>query len=69
MKVIVTKAKAGDLEPGDLFSNVGSSKWDAAMQSHGDVCVLGVLVYIRTSDQCPESRAEEDVYRITIEQG
>ena len=69
MNVIATKAKVGDLKPGDLFSNAGSGLWDAMMESDRDVCVLGVLVYIRTNDQCPESRAEEDVYRITIEQG
>lgn len=69
MKVIATKVKAEELEPGDLFSNVGQSKWDKAIQSNRDICVLGVQVCIRTDDPCPESRAEEDTYRITIEQG
>lgn len=69
MKVIATKVKVGELEPGDLFSDAGPDKWAEATRSDRDICVLGVQVYIRTDDECPESRAEEDIYRITIEQG
>lgn len=71
MKVVATKVKAKDLKPGDLFSEADSGKWDEAMHTKRDMCVLGVSVYIRTDDPYPESgpRAETDVFRITIEQG
>jgi len=66
MKVIATKVKIGELKPGDLFSTADQHKWAEAMPEERDICCLGVQVYIRTDDLCPESRAEEDVYRITI---
>lgn len=67
MKVIATKVKAKELEPGDLFSNAGQPYWDIAIeQSQGTV---GERVYIRTNTQCPKAHVDDEVYRITVERG
>jgi len=67
VKIVAIKVKAGDLKPGDLFSTGGQNYWDGVMQDTEDV--VGERVYIRTTVPCPEDQVDEDIYRVTIEQG
>jgi len=67
VKIVAIKVKAGDLEPGDLFSTGGQNYWDGVMQDIEDV--VGERVYIRTDAPCPEDQADEDIYLIVIERG
>jgi hypothetical protein len=62
-KVIATPIKAKDLDPGELFSAVGSVHWDTALESGS----VGEKCYIRTNEPVPsEDDGEQVVYRLTI---
>ena len=63
MKVIATRMKASELEPGDLFSNADPGYWKLVE----DMAVVGEKVYIRTNWPCPKKQADCVVYKITIE--
>lgn len=63
MKVIATKVKASELEPGDLFSTAGPEYWELV----NDMAIVGEKVYIRTNWPCPEEQVDYVVYKITIE--
>lgn len=64
MTILATPIKAGDLKPGDLFSNVGALYWNQVntnlMQS------IGEKVYIRTIEPCPEDQKDDEVHLITF---
>ena len=64
VKVKCEKVKASDLEPGDLFSTLGSEYWDGAM----DAGSIGERVFVRTmvpASAAPD--ADTTIYRLTIE--
>lgn len=64
MEIIATPIKAKDLQPGDLFSNVGALYWNQINTNlFGSI---GEKVYLRTLEPCPDDQAEDDVYKITI---
>lgn len=65
MKVIATKVKTQDLEPGDLFSTADQRYWTSAIKYK--VGSVGETVYIRTNVPCPEDQMDQDIHRITIE--
>ena len=67
MKITAIKVKTQDLKEGDLFSNVGQDYWDLA--TGPGTCPVGERVYIRTNAPCPKDQVDEDIYRVTIEQG
>ena len=62
MKIIATKVKAKDLQPGDLFSTASQLYWDSR-----DANAIGEKVYIRTTALTPTDQAEDEIYKITIE--
>lgn len=68
MKIIATKVKCKDLQPGDLFSTVDQLHWDISMCDHCHVenGVVGEKVYIRTHNPCPKDQEEDDINLIQI---
>jgi|GEM_PF-2700758 len=63
MKIVATKIKAIQLNPGDLFSTAGQEYWDSITK---DKLCVGEKVYIRTVNPCPENQANEDIFRLSI---
>ena len=64
VKIKAEEILGRELKPGDLFSTVGSSHWNMAMEFGS----IGERVYIRTNvpaDRAPDPG--EKIYRITIE--
>ena len=64
-KIIATKIKAKDLVFGDLFSTAGQLYWDCSKNNHS----IGEKVYIRTQEKCPIDQEDEEIYKITFENG
>jgi len=64
MKVQVEEVKAGDLEPGDLFSTAGRAYWDK--RDGWPLGYIGEKVYIRTNVPCPEDQADQKIYKVTV---
>jgi hypothetical protein len=63
VRIRATRIKAGELQPGDLFSTVGQDYWDGACGGKG---AMGERVYIRTEDPCPPEQTDEPTYRVTV---
>lgn len=64
MRIKAYKVKCSELKPGDLFSTQGEKYWEHPLRD-GDNPV-GQKVYIRTEVPCPETEANEDIYKIKI---
>jgi hypothetical protein len=63
MKVFAEPVKGKDLQPGDLFSNVGQLYWTWALRRTNSI---GEKCYIRTDTPLPEDQLKEEVYRLTV---
>lgn len=63
MKFIATKIKASELQPGDMFSNVGQLYWNNVGTRHS----IGERVYLRTEELCPTEQIQDEIYKITME--
>ena len=68
IRIEVEEIKAGDLQPGDLFSREPIANWGVVnVASDNKVLTpVGEKVYIRTNAPTPEGDEEVTVVRITI---
>ena len=62
LRVEVEPCKAGDLQPGDLFSLVNGAYWDTFFDQRD---LVGGRVYIRSAAPCPPRDRDVDLFRIT----
>jgi len=61
MHIEAIATKAGDLQPGDLFSTRGPLYWELR-----DLAAIGEKVYIRTDAPCPADQIEMQIFRIVV---
>lgn len=64
-RVRAEKGFGKDIKAGELFSAVGPEYWDLFPR----LTSIGERVYIRTNTPLRNDQAQEEVYRITVEEG
>ena len=62
MRIMAQAVLAQNLEPGDLFSTVGSDYWERCDERGA----IGERVYIRTNAPTPDDQRDMKIYRVSI---